>query len=56
MSSMIPSARPTVPPVAIIFFKLRLFCFERFKGRADEHMCENNDHYQQGLWVGGVDQ
>ena len=25
-TSMIPSARPTVPPVAIIIFKRRLFC------------------------------
>ena len=34
-----------------------LFCSSRFEkwGRTD-NMCENNDPYRQGLWVGRVDQ
>ena len=51
---MIPSANPTVPPVAILIFIPCLFC-DILKS-TDGNMCENNDHYQRGLWVGRVDQ
>ena len=56
--SMIHSARPTVPPLAITSLAWKLFCFERFwkvDGRTD-NTCENNDHYWPWLWVGRVDQ
>ena len=57
---MIPSARPPVPPEVIIIFTRR-FCFAIFwkvgtDGRTDGNLCENNDHYRPGLWVGRVDQ
>ena len=48
---MIPSARPTVPPVVIIIFKRRLFCFACEDGRTDGNLYENNDHYWPGLWI-----
>ena len=56
---MIPSARITVPPVAINFssdvclFQDILKCGD---GRMDGNMCENNYHYLPGLSVGRVDQ
>ena len=59
VSSMIHSARPTVPPVANIAFTWNLFCFEKW-GRMDlqqtYNMCENNDHNRPWLWSGLVDQ
>ena len=54
VSSMIHSARPTVPPVAIIIFKRLLFCNVLKSMYGQKHVCENND--QPGLWVGRVDQ
>ena len=46
MSSMIPSAKPTVPPVEIIIFRPRLYCKVgtdvRTFGGTDGNMCENN--------------
>ena len=51
---MIPSARPTVPSVAIITFKQRLFVLwycEKSDVRTD-NKCENNEHYRSGQWVG----
>ena len=57
VSSMIPSARPIVPPIAIIIFNRHLFCFAIFWNvGTDGNMCKNNDHYRPGLWVGRVDQ
>ena len=56
VSSMIPSARPTDPPVVIIIFTRRLFCDILKSGLTYVNLCENNDHYWPGLWVGRVDQ
>ena len=53
VSSMIHSARPTVPPVANIVFDWNLFSFKKW-GRTDK--CKNNDHNRPWLWVGRVDQ
>ena len=56
---MIPLARPTIPPpIAIIITIQPFFCFATLKkwGRTDGNMCENNDHYRPGRWVGRVDQ
>ena len=54
VSSMIPSARSTVPLVVIIIMLRRLFCFEKW-GQTDNTR-EKIDHYRLGLWVGRVDQ
>ena len=48
--SMIHSARPTVPPVAITMLTWKLFCFVR------TDTCENIDHYRPWLGAGLVDQ
>ena len=59
---MIPSASPSVQPVAIIIFMRLLFSFGYFEKwgrtyrRTDGNRRENNDHYRPGLWVGRVDQ
>ena len=54
---MIPSARPTVPPVAITIFRRCFFCFAIFrKVGTDGSMCENNDHCRPRMWVSRVDQ
>ena len=55
---MILSARPTVPPIAIIIFKRSLFCdiLKIEDWRAYENMWENNDHYWPEVWFGRVDQ
>ena len=42
----------SVPPVEIIIFTQRLFVL---KVRTDGNMCERNNHYRPGLWVGRVD-
>ena len=58
VSSMIHSARPTVPPVAITIFNWTfLFCAilrRRTDVRTDD-MYENSDHYRPWLWVSLVD-
>ena len=59
--SMIHSARPTVPPVAIAIFtwKFVLRYFKSGDGRTDwriDSTCENSDHYRPRRWVGLVDQ
>ena len=59
LSSMIPSAGPTVPPVAIIIITRRLLCSNSpycENWGQTENKRENNDHYWPGLWVGQVDQ
>ena len=57
---MIHSARPTVPPVAIIIFTQVCFGLRYFKNcrdeRTDGNACKNNDPCRQWLWVGRVDQ
>ena len=58
VSSMIPSARPAVPPLVIIFpgdicFVLRYF---EIDGQTDGNMYKNNYLYRPGLWNGRVDQ
>ena len=45
--SMIPLARPTVPPTVITIFKQRLFCVI-WKG--------GDERTGPGMWVGRVDQ
>ena len=59
-ASMIPSARPTVLPVAITILTWKLFCFARvwkvgMDGRTST-TCENSDHYLSWQWVDLVDQ
>ena len=56
-ASMIHSAKPTVPTIAIIILTWNLFCFARFwnVGRTDT-TGENSDHYRPWLWVGLEDQ
>ena len=49
VSSMIPSAIPTIPPVVVINFKQQivLFCdiWKNGDGRTDENTCKINDHF-----------
>ena len=59
VSSMIPSSRPTVPPILIAISLENYFDFEtwgRTDGRTND-MCENCDYYRRPWpWVGRVDQ
>ena len=57
---MIPSARPTFPPVMITIFNWNLFRLLDFEnwGRTDRQTntkCEYSDHYRLWLWLGLVD-
>ena len=57
---MISSARHTGPTSSDHYFHatIVLFCniLKSGDGRTDGNLCENNDHYQPGLWIGRVDQ
>ena len=57
VSSMIHSARPTVPTVMITLFSLELcFVLWDFEKWRTDNMCKKSDHYRPWLWVGLVDQ
>ena len=52
MSSMIPSAKPTVQPATITILTWNLIWF--WKVRTDgftQTTCENSDHYRPWLWI-----